>query len=476
MESMNPAKTNADGFVSWREFLGSAYSGALVLVCLAVWLHAADSLIVATMLPTVVQDIGGTALIPWTISLYEIGSIVAGAASALLTMRYGLRRPMSLAATLFGVGCMISALSPSMPVLLAGRVLQGLGGGGLVAMGFVAAGVIFPRRYMARALATISALWGLSAFAGPLVGGLFVEYATWRWGFGFFGVQAFVLATWIAARNGIDGAQTEEDPAPFPLRRLGLLCAGIVLIALAGVEVSPLRTGGFLLLGLLLLWGFLRLDGDAGETRLLPRRPLALRQPEGAGLLMILCFSIATIAIGAYGPLLMTVIHETSALTAGYVIACSSIGWTLAAVAVSGAPERFDRYVIAVGMTVIALSILGFFYAVPNGPVWLIAVIAGFEGAGFGLSWTFILRQLTAHAAEEEKQRISGAMPTIQRLGYAVGAGYVGIVANATGLLEMEGATDAAEVARWLFGGSLPFAALGLVAMIALIKPRPDRP
>ena len=64
---------DTESFVPWREFLASRYASSLALVCLAVWLHAADSLIVATMLPSMVSDIGGASLIGWSISLYEIG-------------------------------------------------------------------------------------------------------------------------------------------------------------------------------------------------------------------------------------------------------------------------------------------------------------------------------------------------------------------------------------------------------------------
>lgn len=78
---------DTETFVSWSEFLASPYAPSLALVCLAVWLHAADSLIVATMLPSIVAEIGGAALVGWAVSLYEIGSIVAGAASALLVVR-----------------------------------------------------------------------------------------------------------------------------------------------------------------------------------------------------------------------------------------------------------------------------------------------------------------------------------------------------------------------------------------------------
>ena len=466
------AGQDTETFVSWREFLASPYAASLALVCTAVWLHAADSLIVATMLPSIVAGIGGVALVGWSVSLYEIGSIVAGAASALLTMRFGLRAPMSVAAALFGFGCILSAVSPTMPLLLAGRALQGLAGGGLVAMGFVAVGMIFPRRYIARAMAAVSTLWGVSAFAGPLVGGFFVEYATWRWGFAFFAAQAFALSLWIVLRSDAGAARSVAGAAEFPVRRLSLLCLAVVLVAFGGVEVSIARTVPSVAAGLVCLVGFLWLDERAGNTRLLPRRPFDPSRLAGAALLMILSMSMATIAITAFGPLLVTAIHGVSALTAGYIVACSSIGWTVMAVLVSGLPERFDRLMIALGMTVVALSILGFLHAVPNGPVWLIAVFAAMEGGGFGMAWTFVLRRTVGLAGADEVQRISGAIPTIQRLGYALGAAYVGIVANASGLLSIETAADAAKVARWVFASCVPFAAIGLIAMSLLVRDR----
>ena len=458
-----------DAFVSWREFLSSAYTPALALVCLSVWLHAADSLIVATMLPSVVAEIGGAGLVGWSVSLYEIASVVAGAASALLTIRYGLRMPMCLAALVFGFGCFLSVVAPSMPLLLAGRVFQGLGGGGLVAMGFVAVGVIFPRRYTARAMAAVSTFWGVSAFLGPLIGGFFVEFATWRWGFAFFGGQAIALALWIALRP--DHAPSDARVRTvFPWRRLALLCLSVLLVSYGGVEIKPMQTTLCVLSGGSCLILFLRLDHRAQDDRLLPLRPFDLTKPTGSALLMILSLSLATIAITAFGPLLVVVIHNTSALTAGYIVACSSIGWTVTAVLFSGSPERLDRLMIAIGMALVAASIVVFLYAVPNGPVWLISVFSALEGAGFGMAWTFILRRTTALADPEEVQRISGAIPTIQRLGYALGAAYIGIVANAAGFATMDTAAQAVKTAGWIFAACLPFALLGLLSMVMLVR------
>ncbi len=395
---------------------------------------------------------------------------MAGAASAVLTMRHGLRAPMAIAAGVFGTGCALAALSPNMATLLVGRALQGLGGGGLVAMSFVAVGLLFPRRYAARALAAVSTLWGVSAFLGPLVGGAFVELGSWRAGFWFFALQALALAAWIAARPDPAARAGAPMTGRLPLARLTLLCVAVVLVAAAGVRIEPVRTSALVAGGVVCLALFLAWDGRAGESRLLPRRPLDPRRPTGAALLMILALSMATIAITAYGPLLVTSIHGASALTAGYIVACSSIGWTVMAVLVSGLPERFDRLLIACGMVVVTLSIVGFLVAVPRGPVWLIAVCAALEGGGFGMAWTFILRRTTALAEPDESRRIAGSIPTVQRLGYALGAACVGVVANASGLLTMQSAGAAADVAQAIFLACLPAAAVGLLAMVRLLR------
>ncbi|MEM8838909.1 MAG: MFS transporter [Pseudomonadota bacterium] len=466
------SQREGDAFVSWREFLKRADIGAVALVCFAVWLHAADSLIVATMLPSIVADIGGAGLVGWSVSMYEIASVAAGASSALLTMRYGLRLPMSLAACLFGFGCLMSALAPMMPVMLLGRVFQGIGGGGLVAMSFVAVSVLFPRRYSARALALVSTFWGVSAFLGPLIGGIFVEFATWRWGFGFFAAQAFCLAAWIAMRRDLPAPKGTTSKG-LPLRRLGLLSLAVLLVSYAGVDIAPVRTSVIIGLGLVCLALFFWVDHRAKDDRLMPLGPLNITKSTGSALVMTFSMSLATIAITAYGPLLLTAIHGASALTAGYVIACSSIGWSLAAVLVSGAPERFDRMMIAVGMIVVALSILGFLLSVPNGPIWLIAVFALLEGAGFGMAWTFILRRTTGLADPEEVQRIAGSLPTVQRLGYALGAAYIGIVANALGFASSDTPQETALIAQWVFFACMPFAVFGLLAMVALVRRAP---
>lgn len=484
--------------VSWRELLTREHAPALLIAALGVWLHAADGLVVATMTPAILTDIGGGALIAWTLALYEVGSISAGALSGLAAARHGVRRPMALAATVFALGCVVSALAPSMPVLLAGRLLQGFGGGGLVAFAFVVATQFFSRRLMPRVLAVISLLWGVSAFIGPMVGGVFVEYGAalggWRGGFMLFAIQAAALcvvvlrATPEAAKPGADAAAAQgplpepgrspdrsSDSAPW--RRVGLIAGGVVAIAAAGIDVTPVRSTVLALAGALCFWMFLRLDAAAGAARMLPRRPATTATPAGAAALLVFFFCAATISIAIYGPLLMIRLHGVSAFAAGYILALGSISWTAAAVLVSGEPERRDPLWILVGVLTLLAATVGFLISAPNGPVWLIGVSAMLEGGGFGLAWTFILRRATALSPEDEAERLSAGLPTVQRLGYAVGAAAAGIVANGSGMAAFEAGDLSAGrmVGQAVFAAAILPGLAGLYAAWRLLRFRRER-
>jgi MFS family permease len=150
------------------------------VLCLGVWLHAADSLLAATVMPSAIAEIGGVAFIYWTVALYQLGSIVAGAITGILAIRLGLRAAMTIAALIYGAGCTVSALAPDMAAMLLGRLLQGLGGGWMMALSHVGVTQLFPARRWPELLAVISGVWGVSALIGPLIGGAFATAGLWR--------------------------------------------------------------------------------------------------------------------------------------------------------------------------------------------------------------------------------------------------------------------------------------------------------
>ncbi len=268
--------------------------------------------------------------------------------------------------------------------------------------------------------------------------------------------------------NRPDG-EVENAGRP-PIWRLSVLSLGVLFVAAAGIEIKSVETPLLIAGGLVLLALFLRMDGRREASRLLPRRPIDPRNGVGAALLMVLCFSSATVAFGVYGPLLLTALHDIPALVAGYMIAASSISWSVMAIIVSGAKERHDGTLILGGMGVLTISIVGFAFSVPYGSLPMVLVFALLEGAGFGLAWTFILRRITALASAGETARAAAALPTLQQIGYALGAAYVGVVANAAGFADRIARETAEAVGFWIFAACLPLALAGLYAAWRFVR------
>ena len=160
----------------WREVMTREHLPRLLVLCLAVWLHAANTMLAATTLPEAVGDIGGLRLISWAFALYLMGSIVAATAVSALVAGHGLRRTMLVATLVYTLGCVICASAPMMPMLLAGRTVQGLGGGALVALVFVAQGLAFEHLTQPEEFRT-AALW---LFAGFLPPALLGNLIAWR--------------------------------------------------------------------------------------------------------------------------------------------------------------------------------------------------------------------------------------------------------------------------------------------------------
>jgi MFS family permease len=154
-------------------------------------------------------------------------------------------------------------------------------------------------------------------------------------------------------------------------------------------------------------------------------------------------------------------------LTSGYIIAAESISWSILSILVANSPAHRERLIIVTGAVMIAAGITGFAWTVPSGSIPLILVCAVLQGGGFGIAWPFVTRIVVAAAPENERTIASSAVPTMQRIGYAVGAALCGIIANASGFSAGLSGETAAGVAKWLFLAFVPLGAVGVLAAIS---------
>ena len=142
---------------------------------------ALDQTIVVTALPRIVADLGGLTSYSWIVTAYMLALTVTVPLYGKLVDVYGARRPFLGAVALFLVGSALCALAQTMPQLVAFRVLQGLGAGGLVPIALSTVGGLVPPRDRGRYQGLIGATFAAAAIGGPPLGGVIADNASWRW-------------------------------------------------------------------------------------------------------------------------------------------------------------------------------------------------------------------------------------------------------------------------------------------------------
>lgn len=452
----------------WSELRATGLLKPFIILCLGVWLHAADAFLAATTMPAAVEEIGGVAFINWAIALYLLGAIVSGAAVGVMTRRLGLRNVLIIALSVYALGCAVSAVAPDIGVLLVGRLVQGTGGGVMIALTYVATQQLFPERLWVRLMAIVSAIWGASSLCGPMIGGAFAAAGLWRWAFWAFGAQALAL---IVAAGIFLGPLPEETrtTSGWPWRPLLVLTIGTLAIAAAG-DTGAIRLSVILaLIGAFLLYAAARIDRVA-SVRVMPAEVLRPSHPIGAGLLMVLALAAGSAAFTSYGPLLLELLFGVNPLVAGYILAAESVAWTLGTLATSGLSPAVDRLLIRGGASLIVLGGIGLTAFVSRGPLSLVVLSVVLEGLGYGLCWPYIVRRIMLAASAKERDLAASAASSMQRIGYALGSSASGIAANAVGLGTETGRAAAVAAGFWVFASFLPVLAVGAAAAWQLTR------
>ena len=319
-------------------------SGDLVRFCfisLGIVFHAGCENMITTIMPSMVRDLGGVEYTGWTFSIYETGSIVAGAAAGRLATYWTVRSTMIAAAVIFAWVASLLSLPPSMPWLLAARLLSGFGGGALISLCFVATQRYFPVSIWPQLMAVLSVVWGISAFGGPLYGGLVDALLGWRWAFVIFALAALVFA---AAALGSCAMKRSAQTAgagrrPFPAVALACLSAGVMAIAAAGVETRGFQSLLLFLIGVAAVALFFRLDTLKPARGSFPSATFNPRTAVGAGLMMVAALSVSTCSFGFYGSLLLAAMHGLTPLTIGLIIASELVAWSILSILVANAPR-----------------------------------------------------------------------------------------------------------------------------------------
>ncbi len=438
-------------------------------------LHAINVYIATTILPSVVDDIGGLDLYAWNTTIFVVASILGSALSIRLLQQAGPRSAYAVAAAIFMLGSIGCALAPSMPVMLLGRFVQGLGGGFLFALAYAMIRAVFPESLWPRAMALVSGMWGVATLIGPAVGGIFAELGIWRAAFGLlvpvtllFVVLALVV---LPKRND---ASASRSPVPFA--QLCFLMATVLAISVGSASPDLMRNIAGIVVAIALAALLVRSESRA-TRKLLPTDAM---QPGSTLAALYITMSLLAVTVTSsevFVPLFLQVLHGQSPLTAGYLAALMAAGWTTGSILSSGATGQRARHAILAGpiLEVAGMILLCILVPVEGGgwPILLpicIALVA--IGLGAGVAWPHLLTNVLTATRPEEQELAGGSITTVQLFATAAGAALAGLVANAGGLVDPGGVAGTGSSARWLFG---VFAILPLIGVITARRAVADR-
>jgi EmrB/QacA subfamily drug resistance transporter len=400
-------------------------------VMLPLFLAIIDQTIVSTALPAIAAELGEVERISWVVISYLLTNTIMAPVYGRLGDILGRRRFMLAAIVVFALASLLCASAVSIETLTFARVLQGLGGGGLIVLSQALIGEALPPRERARYQGYLASVGIVAMTVGPVVGGYMTEHLGWRSIFMMnlpLGAAAFLLIFRLP-QGPRSGARLDFD---WPGLIFFAFFIAPMLLALEqlrffNAQVAPLVIG-MIAISLLSLWAFLRMERRVAQ----PLIPLALlRQPAIWRCSLLACFhGAAMVAILTFLPIYLRIVRDESATATGYLLLPFTLGIPIGSivvtrmVAITGRTAVYPSWTLPVAAAILA----GLAFWAPDLDTTTISLLFGL--AGLCLSAVMMIVNLTVQiAAGQAALGVTAAATQISRLvGASFGTAIVGSI------------------------------------------------
>jgi len=422
---------------------------------------ASEALAVVTVMPVVARDLGGLRLYGWVFSGFMLGSVIGIVAAGREADRRGPAVPFVAGVVLFGAGLALAGLAPSMGVLVAGRVLQGVGAGAVPSVAYAVIGRSLPGTLRPRMMAVLSTAWVAPGLAGPAVSAEVARLFGWRWVFlgllpivavaGTIAVPALIrlgppASSGAEEHRMTDGFRTAAGAA--------MILAGLTLAAGSGAGLGRLGA----ILGGVALIAAGAAAGLPALRRLVPPGTLTAQPGLPATILSRGLLTFTFFGADAYVTLAVTAVRHRTPVVAGIAVTGATLAWTAGAwiqARLSGTWE--GRRLVRTGLVIVLAGIAGMVLVLlPGVPVAEGLAAWSVAGLGIGLAYAPISLMMLQKAPPGQEGRASASLNLADVLGTAIGIGVGGAAVAATAGRDLRLGIMAAFCAA---------AAVGLVAL-----------
>jgi EmrB/QacA subfamily drug resistance transporter len=402
--------------------------GALML---GMFLAALDQTVVSTALPTIVGDLHGASHLTWVVTAYLLSSTVSTPLWGKLGDQYGRKRFFQAAIVIFLVGSVLSGLSHSMFELIAFRALQGLGGGGLMVGAQTIVGDVVSPRERGRYMGLFMAMFGVTTVIGPLIGGLFVEYLSWRWIF-YINVPIAAIALVVTAL-ALPGTLTKVHRVIDYLGTALLALSATALVLFTSLGGTSYSWGSPFMVGLavggvVLAVLFVLAERRAAE----PVIPLKLFRNRVFSSASAIGFVVGFAMYGALSflPLFLQIVKGVSPTESGLRLFPMMGGLLIASIGSGQLVSRWGRYKVfpVVGTALMSLGLyLMSLVGVTTG-TWTQSAYMFIFGAGLGLVMQVLVVAVQNSVPYEELGTATSSTTFFRMIGGSFGTAVFGAI------------------------------------------------
>ncbi|UVJ39118.1 MFS transporter [Arthrobacter sp. CJ23] len=404
------------------------YLLATVGACALVFLGAFESLAVTTIMPLVSRELDGAGLYALAFAGPLATGVIGMVAAGNWADRRGPAAPLYASVALFVAGLLIAGTAGTMEVLVAGRLVQGLGGGAMTVALYVVVAQVYPAMLHAKIFAAFAAAWVVPSLIGPFAAGVVAQLSSWHWVFlGVVGLVVPALAMVIPAIRGLRSAPDSSGPAvPWALGRMAW--AALAALAVLGLNLSgKVPAAGTVIAVVALLLALLAV------RPLVPRGTLTARRGLPSVILVRGLASAAFFGAEVYLPYLLTEHYAFTPAYAGLTLTGAALAWAGASTVQGrmGARLVHAAAVRTGSLLVLAAVTLTFITAALALPAAV--AIAGWilAGAGMGLMYPRLSVMTLALSSPAEQGFNSSAMSISDSLGGALSLAVTGLVFGA---------------------------------------------
>jgi len=402
------------------------YNVTLLVLATAAMAYAISQTMVAPALPEIQHDLGvSQTQVTWVLTVYLLTASIATPIAGRLGDMFGKERVLTITLIAFATGLLVSALSHSIEVLVAGRAIQGLGG----AVFPLAFGIIrdeFPREKVPQAIGLISATFGIGGGAGLVLSGLIVDHLAYEW---IFWLAFVVVAASVVATRLYVPESPVRAPAKIDWAGAGLLSTGLAALLLAVSEGNnwgwdSARTVGLILGAAVVLvvwaWWETRVDQPLVDMRMMRRRGVWTTN-----------LTAMLVGFGMFGSFILTpqLVQTPEATGYGFGFSVTGAGLVMLpstfAMLVAGPFSGWmgtrvgSRVPVLLGTAVASVSFL--WLALMHAEVWQVVFGVALLGVGIGLSFA-AMANLIVEAVSQTETGVATGMNTIMRtIGGALG-------------------------------------------------------